>query len=140
MVKGKLILICQSGGSFATNADGSLTYTGGEANAMNITQETVFDDLKLKLAEVCDLDLMSVSVKYFLPGNNRTLINLKSDRDLKRMLDFHANSVTAEIFVSGNRGFDCSVLSASTKRYFLFIEYVCIFVFFLHFKVSIIRC
>nr|GMD32821.1 uncharacterized protein LOC109167005 [Ipomoea batatas] len=116
MVKGKLILICQSGGSFATNGDGSLTYTGGEANAMNITPETVFDDLKLKLAEVCDLDQLSVSVKYFLPGNNRTLINLKSDRDLKRMLDFHANSVTAEVFVSGNPGFDRSVVSASTIR------------------------
>ncbi|CAH9056671.1 unnamed protein product [Cuscuta epithymum] len=116
MVNGKLILICQSGGSFVTSSDGSLTYAGGAANAMNITQETVFDDLKIKLAEVCDFDLSSVSVKYFLPGNNRTLINLKTDRDLKRMLDFHASSVTADIFVSGNSGFDLGVLGAFTNR------------------------
>nr|GMD34408.1 uncharacterized protein LOC109167005 [Ipomoea batatas] len=100
--KGKLILICQSGGSFVTTGDGSLIYTGGEANAMNITPETAFDDLKLKLAEVYDLDLSSVSAKYFLPGNNRALFNLNSDRDLKRMLDIHATYITAKVFVSGN--------------------------------------
>ncbi|XP_022749618.1 uncharacterized protein LOC111299020 isoform X2 [Durio zibethinus] len=51
MVRGKLILICQSGGEFVTKDDGSLSYAGGEAHALDISPETVFDDLKYKLAE-----------------------------------------------------------------------------------------
>lgn len=106
MGKGKLILICQSGGTFITNDDGSLSYTGGEAEAIDINHETVFDDLKFKLAEIWDLDYTSLSIKYFLPGNRRTLINLSNDRDLKRMYDFHGESVTADVFVTGRKGFD----------------------------------
>ncbi|KAL5547734.1 hypothetical protein UlMin_002965 [Ulmus minor] len=105
VAKPKLILICQYLGKFDTNDDGTLSYTGGQANAIDITPETVFDELKLKLAEMCDFASDSLSIKYFLPGNKRTLINLTNDKDLKRMYDFHGNSVTADIFVTGNAGF-----------------------------------
>ena len=101
MAKGKLILICQSGGEFVKNDDGSLKYEGGEAQAVNVNSDTLFADLKLKLAETCNLEYISVSFKYFLPGNTRTLITLSNDRDLKRMLDFHGNSVQEDIFVTG---------------------------------------
>ncbi|XP_075075759.1 uncharacterized protein LOC107812916 [Nicotiana tabacum] len=114
MVKGKLILICQSGGEFVSDADGTLSYNRGEANAVNINQDTPFDHLKIKLAEMCNLELKTVSIKYFLPGNRKTLINLRSERDFKRMVEFHANSVTAEIFVSGKEGFDHEALNTYT--------------------------
>ncbi|XP_052183294.1 uncharacterized protein LOC127795565 isoform X2 [Diospyros lotus] len=119
MAKGKLILICQSGGEFVKNDNGSLTYTGGEAQAVNVNSETSFDDLKLKLAELCNLEYKSVSIKYFLPGNTRTLITLSNDKDLRRMLDFHGNSITADVFIMGREGFnkeDLEIYTNSTCR------------------------
>ncbi|KAF7153246.1 hypothetical protein RHSIM_Rhsim01G0059300 [Rhododendron simsii] len=116
MGKGKLILICQCGGEFVKNDDGSLKYAGGEAQAVNVNFETLFDDLKLKVAEVCNLEYKSVSIKYFLPGNTRTLISLANDKDLKRMLDFHGNSVTADVFVMGIEGFNRDALNIDTNR------------------------
>ncbi|XP_015581847.1 uncharacterized protein LOC107262168 [Ricinus communis] len=106
MPKNKLILICQCGGEFVTSADGCLSYTGGEAHALDVNHETVFDDLKLKLAEMCNFEYKSLSIKYFLPGNRRTLITLANDKDLKRMYDFHVDSVTADIFATGKEGFN----------------------------------
>lgn len=111
MMRRKLILICQSGGEFVTNEDGSMSYTGGEAHAVDINCETLFNDLKFKLAEMWNLDYNSLSIKYFLPGNRRTLINLSNDKDLKRMYDFHGNSVTADVFVMGRAGFDSEALN-----------------------------
>ncbi|EXB66619.1 hypothetical protein L484_024915 [Morus notabilis] len=105
MVKPKLILICQSLGEFVTNDDGTLSYNGGEAHAVDITPETLFDDLKLKLAEMWNLQYDSLSIKYFLPGNRRTLITVANDRDLKRMYEFHSNSITADVFIQGKAGF-----------------------------------
>lgn len=117
MAKGKLILICQSGGEFITKGDGTLSYEGAEANALNINHETLFDDLKLKLAEMSNLDQKTISIKYFLPGNRRTLITLRNDKDLKRMIDFHGNSVTADIFVNGKEGFDHEAAQEFIGRY-----------------------
>ncbi|CAN8232471.1 unnamed protein product, partial [Cochlearia groenlandica] len=105
MGKGKLILICQSGGKFVTDDDGRMTYTGGEAEAMDITRETSFDEFKLKMAKVLNLDYNSLSLKYFLPGNRRTLITIKQAKDMKRMYDFHHSSVTADVFITGQEGF-----------------------------------
>ncbi|KAK6941719.1 MULE transposase domain [Dillenia turbinata] len=82
-------------------SDDSLSYVGGEAHAVDITPDVHLDDLKMTLAEVCNLEYQSLFVKYFLPGNRRTLISLSTDKDLKRMIDFHGNSVTADIFVTG---------------------------------------
>ncbi|KAI4335653.1 hypothetical protein L6164_014284 [Bauhinia variegata] len=115
MVKGKLILICQSGGEFITIDDGSMSYTKGEAHAAEINHETRFDDLKLKLAELCNLEYKSLSIKYFLPENRKTLITLSNDRDLKRMYEFHVNSVTADVFVSGKEGFDREALNIISR-------------------------
>lgn len=118
MPRGKLILICQSGGEFATNDDGCLSYIGGEAHALDINHDTPFDNLKLKLAEMCNLEYKSLSTKYFLPGNKRTLITLSNDKDLKRMCDFHEDSVTADIFVMGREGFNTETLYVNGSRYF----------------------
>lgn len=116
MAKRKLILICQSGGEFMTNDDGTLSYKGGEANAVNINDETRFDDLKLKLAEMCNLNHGTISIKYFLPGNSRNLITLRNDKDLRRMIDFHGISVTADIFVNGKEGFDRDAVKVQESR------------------------
>ncbi|KAI3714884.1 hypothetical protein L6452_21845 [Arctium lappa] len=83
-----------------------MSYNGGEANAANVTSETSFSDLKLHLAETCNLDQETVTVKYFLPGNKRNLITVKNDKDVKRMIDFHGDAITAEVFVTGAPGFN----------------------------------
>lgn len=119
MARGKLILICQSGGEFVTNEDGSMSYTGGEAHAVDINRETLFDDLKLKLAEMWNLEYKSLSIKYFLPGNKQTLITLSNDKDLKRMYDFHGSSVTADVFAMGRTGFDREALNNGNRYFFL---------------------
>ncbi|XP_051117000.1 uncharacterized protein LOC127241819 isoform X2 [Andrographis paniculata] len=116
MAKGKLILICQSGGKFITNSDGTLSYEAGEANAVNVNHDTLFEDLRLKLAEMSNLDQKTVSIKYFLPGNRRHLITLRNEKDLKRMLGFHENSVTADIFVDGKEGFDHDAAKLESSR------------------------
>lgn len=116
MAKGKLILICQSGGNFITKSDGTLWYEAGEANAVNVNHETMFEDLKLELAEVSNLDQKTISIKYFLPGNRRNLITLRNDKDLKRMIDFHGNSVTADIFVDGKEGFYNEAMKVDSSR------------------------
>lgn len=118
MAKGKLILICQSGGEFVTNDDGTMSYRGGEANAANVTSETPFSDLKLNLAETCNLNQETVTMKYFLPGNKRTLITVKHNKDVKRMIDFYGDAITAEVFVTGTPGFNRSALEMQTNRYY----------------------
>lgn len=116
MVNGKLILICRSGGDFEKNDDGTLAYNGGEAEAVAINSEILFDDLKLKLAEICALDYETVSIKYFLPQNNRTPISISNDKNLKRMLEFHASSVTTDVFVSGKEGFNHEAMNIDKGR------------------------
>ncbi|XP_071715677.1 uncharacterized protein [Rutidosis leptorrhynchoides] len=116
MAKGKLILICRSGGEFVTNDDGTMTYNGGEANAANVTSETPFNELKINLAETCNLNQETVSVKYFLPGNKRNLITVKNDKDVKRMVDFHGEALTAEVFVAGTLGFIRKSVDVETNR------------------------
>ncbi|KAI4380630.1 hypothetical protein MLD38_006798 [Melastoma candidum] len=106
MGKEKLILICQYGGEFITNSDSTLSYNGGDANAVDVNQDTLFNDLKLKLAEMFNLQYQSVSFKYFLPNNRQIPVGLANDKDLKRMFDFHANSVSVDVFVTGKEGFD----------------------------------
>lgn len=120
MPREKLILICQSGGEFMTNDDGSMSYIGGEAHALDVNHETQFDDLKLKVAEIANLECKTVSIKYFLPGNKRTLISLSNDKDLRRMIEFHQNSVTADVFVMGKEGFNRDNIGMLVNRYLSF--------------------
>ncbi|KAJ4952139.1 hypothetical protein NE237_028971 [Protea cynaroides] len=116
MARGKLILICQSGGEFVSNNDGSLQYTGGEAHAVDVHQSTSFDDLKLELAEMWNCDIKTMSIKYFLPSNRRTLITVSNEKELKRMIDFHGNSVTADVFIFGKERVSHDVLNMNVSR------------------------
>ncbi|XP_078432308.1 uncharacterized protein LOC144703888 [Wolffia australiana] len=128
----KILAICQSGGEFINKGDGSLAYVGGEAHALEISRDMSLLNL---LHEFCGMfnwepDAGAVTVKYFLPGNRRTLISVSSDKDLQRMVDFNVGSVTTDVFVSkkpdsraivvGNAGFPEPLTLASpddsTKR------------------------
>ncbi|XP_021689595.2 uncharacterized protein LOC110671431 [Hevea brasiliensis] len=116
MPRKKLILICQSGGEFVTRDDECLSYTGGEAHALDINHETMFDGIKLKMAKICNLEYKSVSVKYFLLGNRQALFTLANDKDLKRMYDFHGDLITADVFVLGREGFNHEDLPMHASR------------------------
>lgn len=99
MVGKRIIAICQSGGEFESNAEGLLCYRGGDAHAMEIDDKMKFKDFKLEVAEMFSCNLGTLAIKYFLPGNKKTLISISNDKDLKSMLKFHNDSDTAEIYV-----------------------------------------
>jgi len=99
MTAGTVVAICQSGGEFVTKDDGTMLYTGGEAHALNISRDMPLNDLKSEISNMFSIDSSTMSIKYFLPINKRTLITVSSDKDLERMMDFHANSLTIDIYV-----------------------------------------
>ncbi|XP_026659503.1 uncharacterized protein LOC103704225 isoform X2 [Phoenix dactylifera] len=100
MIEGTIIAVCQFGGEFVSNDDGTMSYCGGEAHAINISCDMKFDDLKSELASMFNIDSSNLSIKYFLPGNQRTLIAISSDKDLRRMVDFNMSSITTDLYVS----------------------------------------
>ncbi|XP_007035999.2 PREDICTED: uncharacterized protein LOC18603776 [Theobroma cacao] len=99
MAAKKIIAICQSGGDFVTNKDGSLSYSGGDAYAIDIDQQTQLSDFKSEIAETFNFSSDNMSIKYFLPGNKKTLITISKDKDLQRMLNFLGDSATVDVFI-----------------------------------------
>ncbi|XP_051135923.1 uncharacterized protein LOC127254714 isoform X2 [Andrographis paniculata] len=100
MATKKIIAICQSGGEFVTHKDdGSLFYNGGEAYALDLDQQTQLKDFKQELAETFQCNIDAMAIKYFLPGNRKTLITISKDKDLKRMVNFFKDSDQVEVFV-----------------------------------------
>lgn len=95
----KIIAICQSGGDFVNAKDGTLSYRGGDAHAIDIDDQMNFNDFRTEVAEMFNCSISTTSIKYFLPGNKKTLITISNDKDLKRMIKFHADSTTADIFI-----------------------------------------
>ncbi|CAN1160249.1 Protein FAR1-RELATED SEQUENCE 4 [Linum perenne] len=98
----KLIVICQSRGKFVLTDDGGLSYSGGEAHALSISRESKFDNFRAEMAEFWKYDPNAITVKYFVPHNNKTLITVSSDKDLQRLLDFHEDSSTVDAYVLTN--------------------------------------
>lgn len=43
-------------------------------------------------------------IKYFLPGNKKTLITISKDKDLQRMVNFYGDSDQVEVFVMTDEG------------------------------------
>ncbi|OMP09427.1 Phox/Bem1p [Corchorus olitorius] len=99
MATTKIIAICQSGGEFETHKDGSLSYTGGDAHAIDIDDQMKFNDFKVEVSEMFNCSIDTMSIKYFLPGNKKTLITVSNDKDLKRMIKFHGDSLTADVYI-----------------------------------------
>ncbi|XP_058092845.1 uncharacterized protein LOC131239257 [Magnolia sinica] len=96
---GKIVVICQFGGEFVPNYDGTMLYMGGEAHAMEVDRNTNLDDFKSEIAEMGKCDVGTSSIKYFLPGNKRTPITVSNDKDLQRMIDFHKQSATIDVYI-----------------------------------------
>ncbi|XP_019452289.1 PREDICTED: uncharacterized protein LOC109354328 [Lupinus angustifolius] len=99
MAAEKVIAICQYGGEFKTEKDGCLSYKGGDAHAIDIDDNMKFNEFKAEVAEMFSLTLDSMCIKYFLPGNSKTLITISNDKDLQRMVKFHMSSSTVDIYV-----------------------------------------
>ncbi|KAJ0249626.1 PB1 domain-containing protein [Hirschfeldia incana] len=97
----KVIAICRSGGEFITNKDdGLLSYSGsGDAFAIDVDHNTSMSDFKTELAEYFGLGVETMMLKYFLPGNKKTLITISKDKDFMRMVKFSADAGTVEVFV-----------------------------------------
>ncbi|KAI3690843.1 hypothetical protein L2E82_49054 [Cichorium intybus] len=100
----KIIAICQSGGEFQTEKDGSMSYSGGEAYAVDLDIETQVIDFKQDLAETFGYSVDNMLIKYFLPGNRKTLIMISKDKDLKRMINFFADTHQVDVFVMPHEG------------------------------------
>lgn len=95
----RVIAICQSGGEFVVNKDGSLSYNGGDAYAIDIDQQTSLDDFKSEIAEMFNSNASTMTIKYFLPGNKKTLITISKDKDLQRMVNFLHDADSVDVFV-----------------------------------------
>ncbi|CAH9129598.1 unnamed protein product [Cuscuta epithymum] len=100
MASKKIIAVCQSGGEFVTNKeDSSLTYIGGEAYALDLDDQTTLDDFKKELSDTFQCVTNGMTIKYFLPGNKKTLITVSKDKDLKRMVNFFQDSDQVDVFI-----------------------------------------
>ncbi|GKV10451.1 hypothetical protein SLEP1_g21813 [Rubroshorea leprosula] len=101
MASKKVIAICQSGGEFVTNKDGSLSYNGGEAYAIDIDEQTKLADFKSEVAEMfnCSKNKKNMVIKYFLPSNKKTPITISKDKDLQRMINFVGDSGTVDVYI-----------------------------------------
>lgn len=135
MASKKIIAICQSGGEFVTNnEDGSLTYVGGEAYALDLDNQTLLNDFKQEVAENFECGTNGMTIKYFLPGNKKTLITISKDKDLKRMINFFKDSEQVEVFIIAEEGVARSTPNVTASRYLLLFIFssVCCFVSSLH--------
>ncbi|CAN6177462.1 unnamed protein product [Urochloa humidicola] len=100
MGKVQIVAVLQIGGEFTTDADGHMSYSGGEAHAMLVQSDWTFSAFKQEISSTLDnLKLDQYAFKYFLPKNDKTLISISNDKDLRRMVEFHAESETTYIYV-----------------------------------------
>lgn len=99
MAPNKVIAICLAGGEFETDAEGLLSYKGGDAHAMEVDDAMKFTDFNLEVSEMFNCDIGAMCIKYFCPGNKKTLISISNAKDLKRMIKIHDNCDTVDIYV-----------------------------------------
>lgn len=95
----KVIAICQSRGNFELREGGLLSYSGGEAYAVDLDQQTQLSEFKQEIAETFKYSADDMLIKYFLPGNRKTLITISKDKDLQRMVNFYGNFDQVEVFI-----------------------------------------
>ncbi|XP_071705825.1 uncharacterized protein [Rutidosis leptorrhynchoides] len=97
--KKTVIAICHYGGEFETNEDGTMLYSGGEAYAVDLDDNTQLSGFKQEIAETLDSTVDGMLVKYFLPGNMKNLITVSKDKDFERMVNYYKESDQLEVFI-----------------------------------------
>lgn len=112
----KAIAICQLGGVFKTLGDGSLSYEGGDAHAIDIDENSKYSDFRMEVAEMFNCIRGSMSIKYFLPGNRKTLITISNDKDLQRMIKFHGKSSSIDVYIMMEEVFAPDVSNMPASR------------------------
>ena len=117
MAMKKIIAICQSGGEFETNDDGSLSYNGGDAYALDLDNQMKLSDFKKELADTFHSSVDGMLIKYFLPGNKKTLISISKDKDFKRMINFFGDSDQVDVFVMIDEGVARNMSNMPVSRY-----------------------
>ena len=76
-----------------------MSFNGGEAYAVDLDQQTQLSKFKQEIAETFKYSDEDMSIKYFLPGNRKTLITISKDKDLQRMVNFYGNFDQVEVFI-----------------------------------------
>lgn len=117
MASKKVIAICQSGGDFEMGKDDSMSYIGGEAYAIDLDEQSQLSQFKQELAEMFQYNVDSMLVKYFLPGNRKTLITISREKDLQRMVNFYEDSGQVEVFILSKGGAARDVVNTPVIRY-----------------------
>ncbi|KAL8116946.1 uncharacterized protein LOC141668597 [Apium graveolens] len=112
----KVIVICQSGGVFEKDKDGNLLYVGGNAHAMEVDDKMTYDTFVMEVAEMFNYSTMAMSIKYFLFENKKTLISISNDKDLKRMINFHGDYNTTDIYVMNEEVVTADISSMPGSR------------------------
>ncbi|KAI0496403.1 hypothetical protein KFK09_022719 [Dendrobium nobile] len=93
-----ILAICQFGGDFMTNSDGSMSYSGGEAHVIDIDRSMHFHELVTEISDMFNCNMDMHSIKYFLQNNKRVLITISNDKDLRRMVDYNSDS-TVDVYI-----------------------------------------
>ncbi|KAJ0439520.1 putative PB1 domain-containing protein [Helianthus annuus] len=95
----KMIAICHYGGEFETYEDGLMSYSGGEAYAVDLEVDMQLSGFKQEVAETIDSSVDGMLVKYFLPGNKKNLITVSKDKDFHRMVNYYKEADQFEVFI-----------------------------------------
>ncbi|KAK6945497.1 PB1 domain [Dillenia turbinata] len=84
--RGRVKFMCSYGGKILPRpGDGVLKYVGGETRIVAIPRDIAYSELKKKLGDMVDGDMI---LKYqILPEDLDALVSVKSDEDLRHMLD-----------------------------------------------------
>ena len=95
----KMIAICQYGGDFEMHDDGSMSYVGGEAYAVDLDENMQLSGFKQEIAETIDSTVDGMIIKYFLPANKKNLITVSKDKDFQRMVNYYKEADQLEVFI-----------------------------------------
>ncbi|XXG72128.1 hypothetical protein AAC387_Pa07g1289 [Persea americana] len=84
--KNKVKFLCSHGGKILPRpSDGQLKYVGGETRVVAVPRTITFSELKRKLNSLMEGDMV---LKYqMMPEDLDTLVSVKTDEDLKHMID-----------------------------------------------------
>lgn len=95
-------VICHSGGKFTKNGGGAMSYKGGRAYEIFVNKKTTFDEFRKETAVNWKYDPSSITIKYFLPNDNETLLTIGSDKNIQQMLGSYKylNSIHVYVFTN----------------------------------------